>query len=669
MPRSVDAQSHATLEWLRSTRGLAIPVYQRDYRWDEATCDQLLADVRRIADADDKMTHFIGSVLVTPDSDDGDFTLVDGQQRVTTLMLLIAAVRTFAAADSAEIMRETQAILARPGSGTETKLRPHQRHEDVLSEILLGTSSIVGDSSFETNYAFLLEQIGDWRQVWRGLQRLEHVVIRLRKMANAQQIFESLNATGARLSDDELIHNYVHMGRGHAEQLELEHETWIPLEEATAGATRSFWRDFLVMTAEKHPDLTGEFAIYRAFRDRYPDARQDITPDVREQWVRLAQRYGTLLHPEREPDAEVAEQLRLVQAFDGTPRPLLLRMYDDYLLGSLSKVTFVETVEQLQTMFIRMAVVDLDRDLRMVGTLCRELGSEGYPIAGLVHRTPVDAQVRLALSHGRLPHSGYVLSRLQQASTGLGPLHVEHIYPQNPRSDWSGGGERWGDLSLEIQGRYRNVLNTIGNLTLLEERLNIGASNRSFRDKATYYAQSQIPATYELATHHAAWDHAAIENRTKELTEWFLRQWPRVGDQPMTEPDELVPLVDVPQKPIKGYPDMFEYATFRTDDSQEPRTWYDAKNVKQLLVKLAHELWLIDPERLKATKYGGHLQKERSPRQKYVRLPSGLFLYTGWSNQYLLEVAKEFTIAFALEDQVRVKLLDPAEEVPDLPRS
>ena len=79
MPRSVDAQSHATLEWLRSTRGLAIPVYQRDYRWDEATCDQLLTDVRRIADADGEMTHFIGSVLVTPDSADGDYTLVDGQ--------------------------------------------------------------------------------------------------------------------------------------------------------------------------------------------------------------------------------------------------------------------------------------------------------------------------------------------------------------------------------------------------------------------------------------------------------------------------------------------------------------------------------------------------------------------------------------------------------------
>lgn len=340
-------------------------------------------------------------------------------------------------------------------------------------------------------------------------------------------------------------------------------------------------------------------------------------------------------------------------------------MYDDYLLGSLSKDAFIETVEQLQTMFIRMAVADLDRDLRMISALCREFRSEGYAIAGLVNRTPVDTQVRLALSHGRLPHSGYVLSRLQQASTGLGPLHVEHIYPQNPRSDWSGGGEQWGDLSLEIQGGYRNVLNTTGNLTLLEERLNIDVSNRSFRDKATYYAQSQIPEMYELAAHEAGWDHAAIENGTKKLTERFLRQWPRAGGQPMDEPDDLVPLVDVPQKPIKGYPDMFKYATFRTDDSREPQIWYDAKNVKQLLVRLAHELWLIDSERLRATKYGGHLQEERSPRQKYVRLPSGLFLYTGWSNQYLLEVAKEFTTAFALEDQVRVKLLDPAEGVFD----
>lgn len=649
------ARSWNTVDWLRSVATVAIPVYQRDYRWTQATCEQLLSDVRRLAAAGPGRTHFIGSVLAAAD-DVGHLTLVDGQQRVTTLMLMLAAVRDVAAATDPAIAEEVASIIVQADDASRPKLRPHERHDEVVRRLLSGTGAAVGDSTFEANHLALVEQIeDDWRTVWVGIQRLEHVVIELGGRSNAQQIFESLNSTGARLSDDELIHNYVHMGRVHAHQLELEQETWLPIERATGGALREFWRDFLVWSADEQPDLSGEFGVYRAFRRRYPDPQADLTAEVRATWVQHAEWYAILLDPSGEKDEDVAVQLRLVRAFEGTPRPLLLGMYGHYSQGRIDKATFVNALERLQTMLVRRALVNLERDLGMIGRLCRELRADGYPLEGFVRRTPEDPQVRLALSHGSLPHAGYVLVRLQRPDPSLTNLQVEHIHPQTPSSRWSGdgGATTWGDLTTENQAEYRTVLNTVGNLTLLEAPLNQGASNRSFRNKAAYYARSSVPETRGLADVDI-WDYQAIKRRTDRLIADFLETWPRPSAAPMDEPDTLVRVVDLPRVPVRGYPEMFEYAVF------EDEIWGEVRTVKQLLVRLAHELWTRDPDLLRSSEHGGFVQAERAPGKAHERLPSGLFLYTGWANQYLLQLSQEYVATFGLEDRVKVRLPDPA---------
>ena len=445
---STSARSWNTVDWLRSIATVAIPVYQRDYRWSQTTCEQLLSDVLRLADASPGRSHFIGSVLAAADGD-GHVTLVDGQQRVTTLMLMLAAIRDLAAEADHSVADEVAAITVHPGDPASPKLRPHERHSEVVTRLLTSTPREVGASTFEANYLALIELIGaNWPAAWAGVKRLEHVTIELGARANAQQIFESLNSTGARLSDDELIHNYVHMGRVHAQQVQFEHETWIPIEQATAGAVREFWRDFLVWSSDEQPDLSGEFGVYGAFRRRYPDPLTDLTGDVRADWLKHAEWYGALLDPTRVEDEEVATQLRLVRAFEGTPRPLLLGIYSDYAEQRIDAAMFIDTLERLQTMLVRRALVGFERDLGTIGRLCRELRERGYPLEGLIRRTPEDPQVRLALSHGSLPHAGYVLTRLQRPEPELTNLQVEHIYPQNPKDAWSGdGGLRRGEIS------------------------------------------------------------------------------------------------------------------------------------------------------------------------------------------------------------------------------
>ena len=407
------------------------------------------------------------------------------------------------------------------------------------------------------------------------------------------------------------------------------------------------------------PEVSGDFGIYRAFRRRYPDARADITNDVGAEWVRYASRYEVLLKPELEPDPAVRAQLRLVRAFEGTPRPLLMGVYDDYTQGRIDQAMTIATFESLQAMFIRRALVDLDRDIRTVGGLCRELRASGYPLTKLVHLTPMDAQVRLALTHTGLPNAGYVLARIQQPHADLRDLQVEHIYPRTPRPDWSSddGTTRWIDLPIDEQSRYRTLLNTIGNLTLLEARFNAGASNNSFRGKGRYYAQSEVEETRTFAQ-LAEWNAASIEARTKRLIDRFLTVWSRPSGEPMDVEEDHVRVVDLERRPGgMADPDIFEYALFNT------QVWGDVHNVKQLLTRLVRELVVVDRERLKATDNGGIIHSAKRPHTKYSpgRLPGGEYLYLAWATQYLLAAAQEFISAFGLEDQVKVKRAEPAE--------
>jgi hypothetical protein len=655
------ASAGPTLDWLGRVPSLAIPVYQRDYRWTPATCERLLDDAWAAAQRSPGETHFIGSLLVKPD-DAGGLTLVDGQQRITTLMLLVAAIREHASAsiDHADIADAANDVLRAPSPSDAIRLTTHERFHGLLSALLthgLSAAEATGNP-FVDNYEFLLERTADrWPEVWRGLQRLEHVTISLGEQSNAQQIFESLNSTGAPLSDDELIHNYVHMGRTFTEQTEIENTTWVPIEEATQGATREFWRDYLVLTGDQVADFTGDFGIYRVFKERFPDPIADVTAERRAEWLRLAEAYSTILRPTTESDPAIAAQLRLLQTFAGTARPFTLALYDDYRRGRITSETLTGRLEQLQTMLIRRAAVGLATQLPMVGVMCREWQTRGHEaFDGMVQRTPEDPHVRLTLTHSKLPYAGYVLQRLQ----GVEPenelyLQIEHIHPQNPADGWSGdGSSTWAAHSTDEQARYRALLDTIGNLTLLEAPLNQGAGNRSFLDKRDYYRRSLVRPTKMLAD-LTSWDLAAIESRTRALVEEFVRAWPRPGGSAMTEGDELIRVVDLATPALRGYPKVFEHAEFRG------ALWGDVTTSKQLLVRLVNELCRLDRGRLAESENGRLIVATRVPHKSYERLANGEWLYTGWHHQYLLETAQTLATEFDLQDELRVKLISLEE--------
>ena len=167
--------------------------------------------------------------------------LIDGQQRITTLMLLVAALRHAVQDSDPLLAADLDRVLVRPDDPDRTKLRPHDAWAELYESVVLERDvQAERESRFDDNYAFFRSQVhaDEAPQIWAGLKKLEHVSITLGADANAQQIFESLNSTGEPLRDHELIHNYMLMGLTHAEQLDVEARFWLPIEQHT-GETLS----------------------------------------------------------------------------------------------------------------------------------------------------------------------------------------------------------------------------------------------------------------------------------------------------------------------------------------------------------------------------------------------------------------------------------------------
>lgn len=672
-PTNVKATGVNTIEWLaKAVSSLAVPVYQRHYRWDVDRCSRLLDDIRSVADAGEGQTHFIGSVLATPDSGDAaELTLVDGQQRVTTLMLLAAALHNAAKASAAAVAAELRGVLVHPTRERTTKLLPHKSWDEFLGDIVFDGGTHLQhpeESPFVENYAFFARAVqGDWERVWRGLRRIEHVSILLAESAKPQQVFESLNSTGVPLKNHELVHNYLLMGLSHAEQNRIENGYWASIEQNTGEHVESFLRDYLIQRTGRDSEFTGEHGVYRVFKKEFSSpTAASLAVDAAE-WKALSEVYGVLLFPAKADDHEIAEQLAYVNVFGSAMYPFLMPVYRDYLRAFVTKDVILETLERLQSLFLRKMLVGESRD-HLAAQLCRSLKATGDPLKVIARRIPSNERIRNALKYRALPHAGYVLQRLEGIAS-LEGLEIEHIFPQSPTDTWSGGGDRpWASFTADQRSTMRALLQTIGNLALLEKPLNAGASNRAFPDKKAYYLQSGVSSTKALAfpvttsegERPSVWDANALEARTHQLTERFLQVWEGPQDGLGEDVADLVPIIDARKKPgwYRGWRNEFEYVRFHGE------TW-EVHDVKVLYNRVFRRLW--DTHRPGVLAYStprdGPVFATRAWESQWDALSDSHYLFMGLIPQYMLGHVQRVLEAVGLADDVYLKYSSADDEV------
>ncbi len=666
---NIDATAVNTIAWLSTANTtIVVPVYQRQYRWDIGACEQLLADIRAVADSDDRNMHFIGSILssatIEPSSDDAhesaELVLIDGQQRITTLMLLVAALHhsvlndPVLAADP-KLAVDLETVLVRDTDCERTKLRPHRAWAETFENVVLDrrlADADLRDSRFEDNYAFFRSQVpaSEVVRIWTGLQRLEHVAITLGADANAQQIFESLNSTGEPLRDHELIHNYVLMGLSHAEQSEIEDAFWVPIEQNTGDAIAGFWRHYLVMTTGREVDTTGGRGVYDAFRQLFPRLDLETLREHADDWRDYSEIYRILLFPALAQDTEISQQLQLTNTFGRGMYPLIMHAYRNHRRGFSHGIGLVGTLELVQSLLLRRTIVGLDND-RLVGRLCRSAEAGGDALVAAISRiTPSDARVRVALKYGDLPHAAYVLGRLAGVDDSV-EQDVDHVFPLAPTDSWSGDGIReWAEYSDDEQNSHRALAQTLGNLVLLETPLAERALDASFAAKQALYSRSAIGATRTLAN-IPIWGTTAISERTARLTADFLAVWARPVAMNIDD-DGLAPILDAQRRRgwPRGWQREFEYVEYRGEH-------WEVHDVKSLFNRVFKRLWADARTDVVAfsARRGGPIFDAQAWNGQWDALDGSNFLYMGWDSQYMLTAVQGVLEASGIAPEVFVK--------------
>ncbi len=548
------------LGFLQKSPQFIIPIYQRSYSWTEKQCQQLWDDILRAGSSDDVAVHFIGSIVyieqgLSQVSHQAPLLVIDGQQRLTTVSLLLEALAR-AIGDDAEPLEGFSAAKLREYYLTNRLEKGDRYFKLLLSQTdnaslkaIIKNSEPPKDPSLRVTQNFdlfvdLLEgHKNDLAAVCRGLAKLVVVDIALsRDQDNPQLIFESMNSTGKELSQADLIRNFVLMGLEPALQTRLYEEYWRPMEqefgqEAYGTHFDGFMRHYLTVRTGEIPR---EREVYEAFKGHArtaPVVEAGIEALVKE--IRAFARYYCAMALGREREAALSEAFHDLRELKvDVAYPFLLELYHDYSNGILGASDFVAAVRLVEAYVFRRAICAIPTNSlnKTFGTFGKALRKDRYLESIRAHfltlpsyrRFPTDEEFRRDL-HTRdlynFPRRSYWLRRLEnhgrKERVALDEYTIEHILPQNPElpKAWR---QALGDDWQRVQQQW---LHTLGNLTLTG--YNAEYSDRPFaekRDMSGGFKESPLKLNAGLGQTDV-WDEQAIQTRAGRLADMALAVW------------------------------------------------------------------------------------------------------------------------------------------------
>lgn len=545
---------------LEGAKQFIVPIFQRDYSWGTKHCQQLWKDVIRVGSDPNVKGHFLGSVVYVAAEDNTAtitrWLLIDGQQRMTTLTLLLIALRDQInqaqgngdGDDEVSTPEELDDyyLRNRHGKGDRRhKLHLRRADHDTLNALLDGKEFPEAASErVKENFIFLRDLVAqaNIQTVYAGIKKLVVVDVCLtRGQDDPQMIFESLNSTGVDLTQADLIRNFVLMRLDETSQTQLYEEYWQPIERAFGRRYRSefdkFVKDFLTLqmrpgTPLKAAEIYHEF---RSFFSRTVEKRgvDGILSDLR--------RFGTyytafILGQEKQP--ALKEAFARLRSLIEVASPVVLTLYDYHERAkTLSADEFIEAIELLESFVFRRSVCDMQT--RSLGQIFASLAyriTETQPLLSLKvalyrqgkkRRFPTDAEFREALETRDVYDMRtcfYLLDRLENFSkeridTTL--FTIEHVMPQNEdlRPEWR------TMLGGDWQSVQETWLHRLGNLTLTG--YNSTYSDRPFAEKKTIsggFSDSPLRLN-KFIREQSAWTATTIEQRGKQLAEKALAVW------------------------------------------------------------------------------------------------------------------------------------------------
>ena len=492
----MDARKGNIYEILNGNKQFLIPVYQRYYSWDIEQCKRLWNDIVEMQKKG-KVGHFVGSIVNIAEqampTGVQKYMIIDGQQRMTTLSLLLLALRDYAInnpEDTTINARRIDNMLLKNEyeSGDERyKLLLTETDRDILMR-LVEEKPIPDDtrSKLLDNYKFFAGKIADKElqpaEVYESIGKLQIVNITLdRSVDDAQAIFESLNSTGKELSESDLIRNYVLMGLEPTEQTYVYEHLWRPMEllfvyETQDSVMDRFFRDYLTMKITRIPK---QDRVYEEFKLYHLNCEFSTIRELCQDLLTYAKYYTDMVfkrssNPALKSLYEDINDLRMEVSY-----PFLLKVHNDYAEGIISEDDLKLIIRLCISYVFRRSICDIPTNSlnKTFATLKNEIKPDDYVNsikAFFVMRNdykefPDDDKFAAAFVSRdiyTMRSRNFILSHLEnygnKAPIIIENYTIEHIIPQNSSlsPEWQQMlGAKW----REVQKTY---LHTIGNLTL-----------------------------------------------------------------------------------------------------------------------------------------------------------------------------------------------------------
>ena len=555
------------LDFLKKSPQFVIPIYQRTYSWTEKECRQLWDDIVRCGSSDKIAVHFVGSIVYVESglsqvTHQAPLLVIDGQQRLTTVSLLLAALAKAVAEsepfDGFSQRKIKNYYLVNPEETGERHFKLLLSQTDKAS-----LTALVGDGEppqhpsirINANFDSFKRWIGEGKvqlaTLCRGLAKLVVVDIALtRDQDNPQLIFESMNSTGKELSQADLIRNFILMGLEPVLQTKLYEQFWRPMEldfgqEAYGTHFDGFMRHYLTVMTGEIPNIN---AVYDAFKGHARTSRADFTDDkshieslVRE--IRDYARHFCAMALGSEPDTDLKlafhdlRELKVDVAY-----PFLLELYHDYKADMLSKADLLASVRLIEAYVFRRAICAIPTNSmnKTFATFTKALKKDRYFESVQAHfltlpsyrRFPSDNEFRRDFQTRDIYNfrsRSYWLRRLEnfgrKERAAVDEYTIEHILPQNENLS-----PKWREsLGEEWQRIQQTWLHTLGNLTLTA--YNSDYSDRVFTEKRDMpdapekgLKQSPLKLNQGLGVLEI-WDEEAIKSRATKLAEIGVGVW------------------------------------------------------------------------------------------------------------------------------------------------
>lgn len=553
------------LDFIQKSSGsqFVIPVYQRNYTWSaNKEVKQYLDDLKSVLNGDYK-NHFLGIIIYidTPiDFSTKEFSVIDGQQRLTTTFLILYAIRY--------IMKENtmdDAILALDGQfltnpfaseRIKYKLKPLVADDDVYQQIINEKLDEVTrkDSTIYKNFVYIFEDIKklnekfDLNQILTALNQLYVVCIPLSEDDNAQKIFESINATGVKLTASDLIRNFLLMDMDSELQERYYKEYWMEIERFLGNDAKkleSFFRLFLAFINKSLPSKNN---VYSEFVKWYKKQSENLDKEgIFKEIIKCARFYNEIYYKDV---SSMAKDLRgpikeYRKSLSEMPSPLMMYLYDLYEYNLINISQLSECITVINNYLIRRSLADLESNVisRLFPTLVKDIerecdGNFSNILAilkkNLVYKNinnsmyvPDNKQIYDLIINANMYKNKTALriflDKLEHdnnpAPVDLASLSIEHLMPQTP-------SQQWITALNTTEDEYQRNLNRLGNLTLAAK-----SDNSKMRNNPWEYKNEILKSTSHLTVNQEIlkkerWTIEEIDARTKALINEINRLFP-----------------------------------------------------------------------------------------------------------------------------------------------